>query len=302
MQGSNIREEALGWVVRTNDPDFGAWDEFTEWLEQSPEHADAYHRLLASEDEVKPLLPAAVPADVTPRPRVSTRAVGWFGAAAAVAIAMLFVPRVTPVEHSTIPGQTASLSLGGRDRILLNGGTRVQLSGLDRRNVRLVEGQILLRLEEPGGGRVTVESGDLELVDVGTVFEVARSGRTTRVIVSKGAVVADPDGAALRLDPGEGLDTSDGAQKLTAIMVDPSAVGAFAQGQLVYRGERVNRVIEDLRRTSGIDFSADPAIGARQFTGTLSIREVKRDPRSLEPLLGLAMERSGQGWHLRERG
>ena len=40
------------------------------------------------------------------------------------------------------------------------------------------------------------------------------------------------------------------------------------------------------------------AISARSFTGTLSVAEVKRDPRSLEPLLGVSMVRSGQGWKL----
>ncbi len=29
----HIREEALGWLVRTNDPEFDRWDEFTAWLE-----------------------------------------------------------------------------------------------------------------------------------------------------------------------------------------------------------------------------------------------------------------------------
>jgi transmembrane sensor len=302
MQGSDIREEALGWVVRTNDPDFSAWDEFTEWLERSPEHASAYHRLLASEDEVKPLLPAAAPIAQGPRWRLGARSAGWFSAAAAAAVAVLAVPRVMPVEHSTLPGQTATIALGGRDKILLNGGTRVELGGWNRRNVRLVEGQILLSLEEPGGRQVAVESGDLRLVDVGTVFEVTRSGQTTRVSVSKGAVMADPHGAALRLDPGEGLETSDGATRLAAIPADAAAVGSFAQGQLLYRGERVDRIVEDLRRSSGIDFSSDPAIDGQRFTGTLSVKEVKRDPRSLEPLLGFEIERSGQGWRLREGG
>ena len=40
---SNGREEALDWLVRTNDPEFDRWDEFTAWLEASPANASAYH-------------------------------------------------------------------------------------------------------------------------------------------------------------------------------------------------------------------------------------------------------------------
>jgi hypothetical protein len=34
----------------------------------------------------------------------------------------------------------------------------------------------------------------------------------------------------------------------------------------------------------------------------LSIAEVKRDPKSLEPLLGVALQRSGKGWIIGGKG
>mgnify|MGYP003579191388 CR=1 FL=1 len=61
---------------------------------------------------------------------------------------------------------------------------------------------MLVRLLEPGASKIALLSGDLKLVDVGTIFEVSRDGRETRVQVSQGAVVADPDGARLRLEMG----------------------------------------------------------------------------------------------------
>ena len=59
-----------------------------------------------------------------------------------------------------------------------------------------------------------------------------------------------------------------------------------------------DHVVADLRRSTGIDFSARDAISTRRFTGTLSVAEVKRDPRSLEALLGVSMEQTSQGWRL----
>ncbi len=47
----NILDEAAAWAVRTSEPGFEDWSRFTDWLEQSPEHAAAYdHVMLAAED------------------------------------------------------------------------------------------------------------------------------------------------------------------------------------------------------------------------------------------------------------
>ena len=42
IETPELREAALDWLVRTNDPEFDGWDEFTAWLEADPAHADAY--------------------------------------------------------------------------------------------------------------------------------------------------------------------------------------------------------------------------------------------------------------------
>lgn len=292
------REAALDWLVRTNDPEFDAWDEFTAWLERDPANADAYHALAGSEAEMRPLVERAA----APRPverRVPRRFALVTGAAAAAAVAALLVtPRLQPIDYVTAPGEVRVVSLDGRDRLVMNGGTRLSLTGLAHRTIRLDEGQVLLRLEEPGASKFALVSGDLTLVDVGTVFEVSREGHETRVLVSEGAIVADPKGAALRLDAGERLDTHDGAEVLKAVAGSVDSVGAFTQGQLTYVDEPIENVVADLRRSTGLDFSTSEAIRARRFTGTLSIAEVRRDPQALGPLLGVALQRSGRGWEL----
>ena len=297
---SDLREAALDWLVRTNDPEFDGWDAFTAWLEESPANADAYQSLAVGEAELLPFVGAS-PARTAPemqRPVRRGMAIAASIAALAALTTALVAPRMMPVDYSTGPGEVRIVSLGGRDQLVMNGDTRLQLAGWDRRNVHLEQGQLLLRLHNPDGDRVEVISGDLELVDVGTVFEVSRTGRETRVLVSEGVIVADPDGAGLKLAAGQRLDTEDGASLLQAAPADISSVGSFERGQLSYLDEPLDHVIADLRRSTGIDFSPSAAISTRRFTGTLSVAEVKRDPRSLEPLLGISIERSGQGWKL----
>lgn len=307
IESSNPREAALDWLVRTNDPEFDGWDEFTAWLDESPAHADAYHRLATSEAEMLPLVDVREgPIETPARP---DRRVGQRRLAAAASVAIfvaaataVVVPRLTPVEHSTGAGEVRTIALSGQDQLVMNGETRLALSGWDRRTVRLEQGQVLLRLRDAGQGKVEVVSGDLHLIDVGTVFEVARDGTETRVLVSEGAVVADPAGARLKIAAGQRLDTEDGAQMLKATPADVSSVGSFESGQLVYLEEPLDNVVADLRRSAGIDFSADPSISGRRFSGTLSIREVRRDPQSLGPLLGVSIERSTLGWKLKGKG
>lgn len=299
MHDSDRHEAALDWLVRTNDPEFDRWDEFMAWLEESSANADVYHALAASEGELLPFV-EAVPATQVPARRPARRGMAIAASVAAFAAVTTAVvaPRMMPIDYSTGPGEVRIVALGGQDQLVMNGDTRLQLAGWDRRSVRLDQGQLLLRLREPNGDRIEVASGDLELVDVGTVFEVSRDGRETRVLVSEGAVVADPKGAKLKLAAGQRLDTQDGATVLQATTGDVSTVGTFERGQLAYLDEPLDNVVADLRRSTGIDFSASAAISSRRFTGTLSVAEVKRDPRSLEPLLGISIERSGQGWRL----
>ena len=294
------RQAALDWLVRTNDPEFGAWDEFTAWLEQDPANGEAYHALASSEAEMLPLVrdvPAAPAPEARPVRHRFPLVAGL--AAAAAAAALVVVPRAMPVGFETGPGEVRVIAMGGQDQLVMNGNTRLELAGLDRRTVRLEQGQVLLQMREAGAEPIEVVSGDLRLVDVGTVFEVARNGRETRVLVSEGAVVADPRGAQVKISAGQRLDTEDGAGLLRATPADSASVGSFASGQLFYVDEPLDNVLADLRRSTGIDFSASGAIRARRFSGTLSVAEVKRDPRSLELLLGVSMERSsGQGWRL----
>ena len=43
-----LAEEAAAWAVRTGDAGFTGWDDFTAWLEQSPDNAAAYDRVAAA--------------------------------------------------------------------------------------------------------------------------------------------------------------------------------------------------------------------------------------------------------------
>jgi transmembrane sensor len=297
-----IRSDALAWLVRTNDPEFTDWDAFTAWLEESPDHADEYHRLAGSERLLTPVVASAEPVQDN-APVVSAPSRRRWGAAVGMAVAALLatagaVRSFSSDIYSTRMGQQRTVALGDGDALLLNGGTRVAVSGWSRRDVRVEQGQALFRLAGREG--LEVRSGDLEIVDIGTVFEVSRTGDLNRVVVDQGAVMVDPGGAALRLERGQQLSAADGAPVLTATSAPPGGAGGWTRGQLVYLGAPLSEVAADLRRSTGLAISASSAIGAQRFSGTLSLADVRRNPKTLGPLLGVRVQPEGNGWRLGE--
>ena len=175
----------------------------------------------------------SIPAAPDPIERPPRRWALALSGAGALAVTGLLVQRAAPTAYETRAGEQRTVALGGEDRLIMNGQTRVAVAGLDRRSIRLEGGEILLQLREAGAEPIRVAAGDLELVDVGTVFSVARSGRSTRVVVAEGEVVADPAGAKLRLPGGTRLEAAgrpEGAARRTRRSRQRRRVALWATG------------------------------------------------------------------------
>lgn len=301
----STNDQALDWLVKTGDPDFDDWDGFTAWLEQSPANADAYHAQAGGIADMDQWLDKVEPVVAPPLP-LPTRnhRVRWAVAASFAALAatgaVLLSPAFTTDHYTTVAGQTQTIALGDGDELLLNGETEVKLGGLNRRDVDVEQGQVLLKMAS--GRHVEVTAGDVSFVDVGTVFEVAREGSRTRLLVKQGVVMADPSGAKVRVGAGQMLETSDGASQLKPLPSSDAEAGGWSTGQLTYSNATLTQVAIDLRRSTGLAFSPSGATGRRTFSGTLSVDNIRHDPASLAPLFGVQVRNSGGQWILEEGG
>ncbi|WP_300974929.1 FecR domain-containing protein [Sphingomonas sp. LHG3406-1] len=300
-QRHSLREEALNWLVRTNDPEFCDWDGFTAWLEQDRAHAEAYHRLAASELEMTPIVAEqAMVQDNVEAPQPDRRRV-WLIAGLSVAASVAGLVSFQTLKGEQIitrPGEQRTIAMASGNELVLNGDTAITIAGWSKDKVRLERGQALFRLA--GKDRLIVKAGELELVDIGTEFEVTRNGARTHVVVSEGAVLVDPGGAELKLDAGQQLDAADGATRLRSTAAPAGVAGAWARGQLVYVDAPVREVAADLRRSTGQVFTTNSAFGGQRFTGTLNLADVRRDPTTLGPLLGVSVRPAREGWQLGE--
>jgi transmembrane sensor len=313
MQGMNerIEEEAIGWVVRLRDAGPDDWETFTAWLEADPAHAAAYEEMALADADLDALRPSAptpsAPAWLAPeapaRRRWATRRTFLGGAIAAALVGMIGYGALAPDGSvygvETRAGERRTVALADGSRVELNGGTRLMLDRDRPRFARIDHGEALFTIVHDPADPFEVAAGDDLLRDVGTIFNVEREQDLLEVGVAEGAVLFNPDGEAVALDPGTGLRRRAG-RPLELLRREPDAVTGWREGRLSYASATIGEVATDLGRNLGVPVTAGPDVAQRTFTGIIML---DRDPASAidraARVLGVGAQRAGEGWTLK---
>lgn len=309
----SIREAALGWAMSTRDPDFADWHGFTVWLEADPAHAAAYDAvqyLLDDVDAVLAVLPKTLPEPVAapePAPEHAAEPAndnphGWFAGRRAWlggAVAASLVVALTSIVwfgsggvtlYKTAPGETRLIALEDGSKVELAGGSALALEGV--RAARLEDGQALFTIRHDAADPFVLTAGGERLVDAGTVFDVRLAGETLDVAVAEGAVIVDPKGEAIRLEPGERAVREGGRFRLAGI--DRAAVGEWRRGRISFEAASLAEIAAELTRATGKRFTSNDT--ATRLSGSIAIDAVRADPKALEPLLAVRVVPAGDGW------
>lgn len=302
-----MHEEALGWIIRTRDPEFDDWDAFTTWLEGDPARATAYDAMMLADADLAAMVPpepVVMPVaanDAGDRVRRPLRWIGGGAMAAALvgAVSIGLLSRSDAYSITTKPGETRSIALDDGTRIELNGGTTLRL---DRKNLRfaaLDAGEAAFTVRHDAADPFQVTVGDAVFEDAGTVFNIVRTDGATRIGVSEGKVIYNPQAEAIALPAGRAL--SDSAEGLRVMDVAPQAVASWRNGQLIYANAAIGEVSQDIARSLGVRLTATPGARAMRFTGTIRLEhDPERFFATAAPLMGLSAVRQGQGWLLKE--
>lgn len=303
MTGRKVEEQALEWAIRASDPEFDDWDGLTGWLEADPLNHDRYDGALTAIADARDSV-AATPVQTAPvaaNDELPPRHGYWRWGGSAIAAMLVAVvgisvwnDRAQPYAVETAPGEQRSVQLADGSEIILSGGSRVTLDRSDVRTASVDRGRMLFRIRHDAAHPFQVTAGDTQMVDLGTVFDVTRDPGRTRVAVAEGAVMVDPKGAKLRLDPGQAVvATGDQLRRQRA-----EDVGGWREGRLTFDTAPLSDVARDLSRQLGRTVRADPAIADRPFTGTIDIRNLKDDPALLGRLLAVRVRVDGRAWVL----
>jgi transmembrane sensor len=300
----SIRDAALAWAMATRASDFVDWDGFAAWLEADPAHAEAYDAVQYAFEEADPVLaampePEPVAANDNPAGWLAGRR-GWLGGvvAASLALALTSILWFAPAGeklYRTAPGETRLIALADGSTVELSGGSTLALEGA--RAARLDAGQALFTIRHDAAAPFVLHAGGERLVDAGTVFDVRLAGEMLDVGVAEGAVIVDPRGAAIRLDPGERAVRTGGRFRVAE--VDTAMVGEWRRGRISFEAASLAEIAAELTRATGTRFASTDT--ATRLSGSIALDTVRADPQSLGPLLGVRITRLGDGWMIAAR-
>jgi transmembrane sensor len=211
---------------------------------------------------------------------------------------VLFPPSAY-VAFESAPGQQRTLALADGSRIMMNGATRVVLDRDRPRLARLERGEAAFQVVHDPANPFTLSVGDALVQDVGTLFNVAITHNGFNLAVAEGAVVFNPEREKIKLVRGGTLHVPSGDAAVTVGSADPSAIGSWRRGELIYHGAPLAEIAVDLERSLGTKVSVSPELAARPFTGVIRI-DHRQDTlfRRLDGLFGTRSRRSGTGWQI----
>jgi len=292
-----LEHTAADWWARLRDPslpddELVAW---SEWLDADAANAAAYERvsalaeLMGGMDEVNrrafvarfaPVPARAAPVARRPRARLAMALAAGVTLAVLGAGAFLALrPAATDTE-----ARFASAHAGHRD-IALPDGSSIELGGAssvttrfgrDERLVDLDAGEAFFRVahaERP----FIVHAGPLRIRDLGTAFNVRRSGERVTVTVTEGRVRVSPlaapnDAGTVELGAGREVSFDAETQAMRILDVDPASATAWRSHRLEFVNEPLASVVENVNRYAARPIRLqDPSLGRMTFTGTVEV-------------------------------
>jgi transmembrane sensor len=293
--GDPIGRAAADWWARLRDsePADETILQWLAWMEADARHAEAYEEVcrlgerLQSVDAVtraRLLREVAVPA---PRHR-------WAAAGLAIAASLVLAvlgwrlamqPRAGAPEHyASAIGQDRDIRLADGSTVALGGASNltVRYAGA-RRDIALDAGEAFFTVTHDQRRPFVVAAGPVEIEDLGTAFNVRRTGDRVVVAVTEGRVRVQSPGDKRAGKEAGGKELRAGQQAVYeprsgVFSISPVTAAqalAWRDNRLEFVDEPLSVVIANVNRYSRRPIQiADPRLGQLSFTGTVKINTI----------------------------
>lgn len=283
------REAAQWWTrLREAEPSAQTLAQWEAWVASDERHARAFDQLNALGEWlcVAPgMQRQALLDEFAPRHRLR-RHLRALAVAATLVLALLGWWGVRMAGGGQAAQRYASAV--GQDRdVRLSDGTDVALGAdssftarYDRghRRVELAAGEAYFSVVHDRDRPFEVDAGALHIEDLGTAFNVRRTGKRVSVAVTEGRVrVSSPlvSGEPLELIAGQRAEYDPGSGRVRVTRQAVARAAAWRRHQLEFVDEPLSMVIANVNRYSHQPVQlADPQLGRLMFTGTVNTTNI----------------------------
>lgn len=289
-----MRTASLWWTqLRDPEPSADLLARWGAWMAADPSNAQTFAQLnalgemtaSASTSQRRQLIDEFAPRHVTRHHRPLA------AAAAVIGLALLGGWWLLRGRADLSPPSRQYASAVAEDRaIQLSDGTAIQLGAAsalttryapDRRDIELRTGEAFFTVTHDRRRPFVVTAGPLHIEDLGTAFNVRRTGQRVSVTVTEGRVRLSPvDGAVHAAGTSSGgldlvagqraeYEPSTGALSVSQVALEHAA--AWRHHQLEFVNEPLSMVLANVNRYSRQPVQlADPRLGELLFTGTVN--------------------------------
>src|SRR5450830_1609074 len=302
---------AAAWFSRRHQLDAGGQADFASWLAQNAAHGRAYALMQDTYSQIRQIPPEiAARWKVAPAAAVSAPRRHWLRAWPYAAAAMLALSvGVGGYEwsqqqasftqtYATQRGQRLAVNLPDGSSLTLDTDTRLNVSLYPRRReVQLLQGEAMFRVQAKQGLPFDVFSGPLKVTVVGTQFSVRNTlpyDGNLRVAVQQGHVrVAGQGQDQVDLLAGQGVQ-ADAAGKLSAIShLPPDSVAPWRKDRVTVDNLPLGQVLAEFERYGDTGLVVrDPAVARLRIGGSFSLTQLDGFAAALHHLLPVQVVRS----------
>lgn len=277
--------------------------QFEQWLDESPSHQHAYQEVeqtWGNLDNLKSLNLPELNTARSARPRQLPSRSKVFGSLLLAAIATgwwqdHYAPRVA---YQTGKGEHQSIVLADGSHLQLNTATQltVRLSWL-RREIELQQGEAMFHVAHKPWQAFNVYIDNLQISDLGTVFNVRRDNNGIDVAVLEGEVELRHAqhwfGDSLKAGFSRRIDKNGRWQK--AEPVDASQTSAWTEGKLIFKQTPLYQVVAELERYHDVHFLfSDPSLSQQTLSGSFDAADLNPFLQAVEKVLPIKVQRQKQ--------
>ena len=258
-------------------------DEFEIWLKQHPQnpiHYQEAQQLWSRLDEVK--TKAIADHNSAPnnrRHKQRSKSTTALSALLLAGLGLAWQDYQSSTDYiATGIGEQKQITLADQSIITLNANTRISthISWL-RRQVDLLEGEAQFQVSHQNFRPFTVNTGPLNIKDIGTIFTIRNRPESRSVVVMEGEVAIHQPGHwfGTALKAGFARRFTQSGELLAIETADPHKANAWLTGKLVFNHTPLAEVSAELERHHPIHFVfLDKNLAQQTITGNFDSRDL----------------------------